>query len=293
MINGKRYIGQRKFYGTGHQKWQNYLGSGIILQKAIKKYGRKNFSRVIIDVSYSKEELDLKEIQYIKDYKATKTDDFYNLVEGGSGTKGSFDDRYTKEERKKKHDLKSKNVLGENNPNYKNSWNEEQRERMSLRMKDQYKGKNNPRAKSIICITTNKIFDTAKEAGEAYNVNRGDIGQCCKGKLLFAGTLPNKTKLIWMYYDEYLNTDKQQLHDKIKRANKLIPNPNCKKIMCLNNLKLFDSLTDAADWCNYKCVSNISNSAKGISKFAGKDPITGEKLHWIYYDDYRELNNVV
>ena len=205
MINGKRYIGQRKFYGTGHQKWQNYLGSGKIIRRAINKYGKENFVREIIDITYSKEELDLKEIQYIKDYNATKTDNFYNLVEGGSGTKGSFDERYTKEERKKIHDLKSENVLGENNPNYGNKWNEEQRKVMSLRMKDQYIGVNNPRAKSVICITTGKIFSTAKEAGEYYKVNRGSIGQCCKGNFKLTEQ-PDGTKLQWMYYNE----DEQQ-----------------------------------------------------------------------------------
>ena len=34
-INGKRYIGQRKYYGD----YENYLGSGSVLKKDIKKYG--------------------------------------------------------------------------------------------------------------------------------------------------------------------------------------------------------------------------------------------------------------
>ena len=43
LINGKIYIGKYK----GNRK--NYLGSGVILKKAIKKYGIENFTREIIE----------------------------------------------------------------------------------------------------------------------------------------------------------------------------------------------------------------------------------------------------
>ena len=36
-VNGKQYIGQRKYDKQG--KWKEYLGSGVVLSKAIKKYG--------------------------------------------------------------------------------------------------------------------------------------------------------------------------------------------------------------------------------------------------------------
>lgn len=42
-INGKQYIGQRKY--DKKEKWKNYLGSGIILTRAIEKYGKENFSK--------------------------------------------------------------------------------------------------------------------------------------------------------------------------------------------------------------------------------------------------------
>jgi len=42
LINNKFYIGQ-----TITQD-RNYLGSGILITKAIKKYGRDNFKRIIL-----------------------------------------------------------------------------------------------------------------------------------------------------------------------------------------------------------------------------------------------------
>lgn len=61
LINGKRYIGKRKF----SDNWKSYLGSGIRLKEAIKKYGRNNFVKVIVDVGYSDEELSEKEMNLI------------------------------------------------------------------------------------------------------------------------------------------------------------------------------------------------------------------------------------
>ena len=58
MINGKKYIGQKIF----DNKFNNYLGSGKLLKQAIKKYGKKNFYREIITITYNKNELNKLEI---------------------------------------------------------------------------------------------------------------------------------------------------------------------------------------------------------------------------------------
>lgn len=58
LIDGKRYIGQKKF----DSYWKSYLGSGKHLREAVKKYGKENFSRNIVAIAYSKEELDDAEI---------------------------------------------------------------------------------------------------------------------------------------------------------------------------------------------------------------------------------------
>lgn len=80
-VNGKRYVGQRKF----KNKWQKYLGSGTILKRAIKKYGKESFSVSIIDIAYSKEELNNKEKQWIFELNACSAEDYYNMTYGGDG----------------------------------------------------------------------------------------------------------------------------------------------------------------------------------------------------------------
>ena len=60
-------------------------------------------------------------------------------------------------------------------------------------------GKNNPSAKSVICITTNMIFDTMKEGGEFYSIKSyNNITNCCKGKQNYCGEY-NGQKLVWRY----------------------------------------------------------------------------------------------
>jgi len=82
MVNGKKYIGQRKFT----IKWKAYLGSGIFLKESIKKYGRANFSKEIVALTYSKEESDYLEKEFIKNHNAVKSDNYYNLSSGGGVT---------------------------------------------------------------------------------------------------------------------------------------------------------------------------------------------------------------
>lgn len=62
-----------------------------------------------------------------------------------------------------------------------------------------FSGKNNPKSKSVICITTKKIFLTIKEGSAYYNCNSSHITSCCKGRRKSCGKLKNGTKLNWKY----------------------------------------------------------------------------------------------
>ena len=83
LINGKKYIGQHK--GKPDDK---YLGSGTTLLKAIKKYGKENFSKKILCFCATREEADIKEKEYIQNYDAVNNKNFYNNSEGGTAGDG-------------------------------------------------------------------------------------------------------------------------------------------------------------------------------------------------------------
>jgi group I intron endonuclease len=77
-INGKSYIGQ-----YSGKSFKTYFGSGKLIKYAIKKYGIDNFEKVILEECTNKEELNEKEIFWIKQKETIQNG--YNLIEGGTG----------------------------------------------------------------------------------------------------------------------------------------------------------------------------------------------------------------
>lgn len=199
-INGKCYIGQatrgfdkrytskgkdiEKVYNFYKKSKENKRYYNKHLFSAIEKYGIENFDVCKnYDIAFSKQELDIKEKYYIEQFDCIANG--YNLDLGGSSGKHSEE---TKEKLREIH-------LGK-------KWTYERREKI--------KGENNPfyggtpwNCKVIICVTTNEIFYSAKEASDKYKECRcggnSKIIACCKKKRNYAGKLPNGTKLIWRY----------------------------------------------------------------------------------------------
>jgi group I intron endonuclease len=79
LVNGKQYIG-RDMYND-----PKYLGSGKLLNKAIKKYGRENFKKEILQECDTLNELKLAEDHWIKFHDAANNNNFYNILDGSTG----------------------------------------------------------------------------------------------------------------------------------------------------------------------------------------------------------------
>ena len=75
LINGKKYVGK----DARNQQW--YLGSGKYLKAAIKKYGKENFTKEILEECQSIEELNLAEIKWLKKLKCKDSPNFYNATD--------------------------------------------------------------------------------------------------------------------------------------------------------------------------------------------------------------------
>lgn len=89
-----------------------------------------------------------------------------------------------------------------------------------------------------------------------------------------------------MYYDDYLKSTQEDV-DKIIN----VEFKNERKVICLNNKEIFNKISDAKTWCGNTTTSNISRCCNGKRNTAGKHPVTGEKLKWMYYEEYLKLNN--
>lgn len=208
-INGKHYIGQRKYY----RDYEKYLGSGVILKKAIEKYGAENFSREIIEECKTPEELSEREKYWIDYYDAVNSDDFYNITGGGNGGFGKGENspwygKHLSTETKEKlseakkgehnpfygksHDLKTKKKMSDKAKGRKHTI--EERKKMSKGIKENhadFSGSKNPRAKRVAQYDKEnnyiKTWGCSKEASDELNICSNSIRQCCYGKYKSAG----------------------------------------------------------------------------------------------------------
>lgn len=129
-----------------------------------------------------------------------------------SGKNNPMYGKHMSEENKKRMSERNK---GKNNPMYGKSANkgkhltEEQKQKLSKimnspevhkKLSEASKGKNNAmygvrlseyilekKRKKTICIETNTIYNSLKEASEKTNINISCIGDCCRGKQMTAG----------------------------------------------------------------------------------------------------------
>lgn len=112
LKNNKIYIGQHR----ASQYDTKYIGSGKLLKRAIKKYGKESFDNYVIDTAENQKELDNKEVYYIKKYNSTDIKIGYNIVKGGNG--GNVISSLPKESYDELIKKMSANNSGKNNPNY-------------------------------------------------------------------------------------------------------------------------------------------------------------------------------
>lgn len=75
-LNGKHYIGKHQTQNLN----DGYMGSGKILKHAIKKYGIENFTKEILHVFETEDEMNAKEKELV-----TLDEMSYNLCPGGQG----------------------------------------------------------------------------------------------------------------------------------------------------------------------------------------------------------------
>lgn len=90
QINGKIYIGK---HSTDNLD-DGYMGSGILICKAEKKYGKENFTKEYLAFCDTEEKLNWFEKFYIKKFNAREVG--YNLTDGGDGSLGRYQSEETK-----------------------------------------------------------------------------------------------------------------------------------------------------------------------------------------------------
>lgn len=184
MINGKKYVGMCK---ASHEK--RYIGSGKLLKKAIHKYGRESFGRIILEECESFEQLCEAEKRWIDKLNAVESEEYYNLYYGGFGGCSTsmkvYWNIFTKEERKLIRNWSKRDMFGKNNPMYGRKHSEETKQKIGSKSvnrswgrKTPVNGANNPKAIGIeVRFDDGKVerYGCIKEFSDRYRYTYSSI----------------------------------------------------------------------------------------------------------------------
>lgn len=143
------------------------------------------------------------------------------------------------------------------------------------------------KTKKVICIKpklkTTEEFESILEASLKTGCHPSNISNCCRNRQNM--TISNsKEILIWMYYEDYIKLDKEQIEIIVEEKTK-----NKNLYVCLNTKEIFFTATDAAKKYNTS-HQQIGKVCLNKAKTSGKD-MNGNKLVWAYYKDYIKMTD--
>ena len=254
-VNGKRYVGKAKDFIERHKR---HLKGKLLIDKKLREYGEENFEIIILEENVETD----SQLGQLEDFYITKYDTYckngkgYNIAEGGHG--GDTLKGMTDEQRQEIKDKQSKAFSGEKNPMYGKKHSKEAKVKQAKAKK----------GKKLSKETKQKISELKKGYKHSEEWKK-QHSEKLKGHKHSEET---KMKMSKEKKDKYNGS----------------ANPNAHSIICLETLEIFGCIKEAQVWLG---KGNISANLIGQSKSAGKHPITGEKLHWMYYDEYLEQQN--
>ena len=193
--NNKVYIGMTCQEPKERWKRGKAYKENRHLYNAINKYGWDNIEHKILFDNLEKEEAELKEIDLISKYKANDSQYGYNIEYGGCHN------GKTSEQTKRKISMANKGKRNspqtEFKKGHKTIFTKDMREKISRKNKGRHasirtefkKGHKSFSAKKVLCIETNTVYNTIKEAGEDTSTMACHISEVCKNKRKSAGGL--------------------------------------------------------------------------------------------------------
>ena len=166
MKNNKRYIGQHR-YSDEKDPMCYYSGSGILIKKAIKKYGIENFKKEVLYMRIKTQETaNAMEIWAIEKYKPE-----YNIAKGGGGVSLPKGYRHMSEETRRKL---SQSLKGKNKGKY-----------VGRKLTDEWKKHIGEAEKGHPQYNKNPVWNKGMKMSDEY---KQKLSEAHKGKRLFEET---------------------------------------------------------------------------------------------------------
>ena len=197
-LNNKIYVVKRQ-----KSLWdEHYFGSGQHIKRAIKKYGKENFIRELLDTAETIDELNQKECYWIEKLPARNPATGYNVGKGGEYTANNMKQIICLETGQIFSNIRAASkYLGLNTTSsinkalknlnktacgyhwaylYDINLKEKLKEFKDTNILLTIKNSKTNNKKKIKCIETGEIFNTIREAKKAYN--NTSINDCLGGR---------------------------------------------------------------------------------------------------------------
>lgn len=210
LEHDKRYIGATR--KSLDARWNH--GRGYMQQKcfweAIQRYGWDNIEHKLVADNLTAKEAGELEQSLIMEYKTNIKDYGFNMSSGGETLlpKGSTK---LNDELKKIRSRTSKEMWlapgfreahSGNNCHFHND-------------KFVFSGKDNACSKEVILLNTLEVFESRGLAAKKYGLVKHDIIRCCNHKTKYGGNNSELGNLVWMDYNEYLNSSEEVIQERL------------------------------------------------------------------------------
>ncbi len=275
-LNLMRYVGKTT-KKLRLRLYQHRNLNNTYIDRSIQKYGWENFSVEILEECETPEQLNEREIFWIK-FLDTKRPNGYNLTDGGDGNHGYIVSEKTRKLRSENSPLKRAVRCIDTNQIFSSITAAAKSLNISetsiwkvcnrifiranglkfeylddpLTEKEKLREAKKIIGKAVRCIDTNENFDSISEAAKYFNLCKSHVSAVCNGRLLSTGHL----------HFEYVQKQKPE--------NKTFPVK--KAVRCEENGIIYGSIKEASR------QTGISNTI--ISRACRKENATGGGYHW-------------
>lgn len=255
LNNGKIYVGKSTRKG---KSLDEYLGSGRIIIRAVKKYGRCNFIKEILTECYSKEELCYMEEYYIDLLNSTDRNVGYNIYKDSRGLDSET----------------AKLLLA--NPEIKEKHSKSVREAMS-----RPETKENQRRASKL-MHSDPEFKLKRSASLKESQNRPEVLKKISEASIRSNSRPDIKKNISDNFLKLWNDPEYRAKMIEKRSGE---NSRCnKKVKAINldtgELKIFSSIKNAREYFNV--------TKRVFSRIIHNQTKTSKLLPWVFELENKE-----
>lgn len=142
--------------------------------------------------------------------------------------------------------------------------------------------------KEIVCLNTGEVFESILKASKKHKISYSNISACCSKKYNYV-CKSREERLVFLYKKDYDKMTKKEIEAIIEHSKVIGKNgnsKNAKRIICLNDGKIFDCIKDA---CKFYEIDN-GGLSRHLHKHKKYSHVGG--LTFSFYNEYFKIGGI-